>query len=313
MALKILLTSTSFIDTPGAHQTLLNSQNFEIDKLRGPVTDVDLLPIIGNYDAIICGDDELTRDVLEAGKRNKLKYISKYGVGLDRIDLNAAKDLGLPVTNCPGVNQVSVSEHAFALLLSFVKNIHLEYNITKEGGWKRHISTEIFGKKIAILGYGAIGGEMVKRAQAFGLNVAVYDKYANMDRLAGLDVEVANSIEELVKNADVITLHIPHTAETEGVIGFDLINNRLKKGAIIINTSRGKLVNLDALKQGLESGIVGGYLADVLDIEPMPPNYPLKDWPNVLITPHISSRTFESVERQGLFAVNNLLDLIGKL
>ncbi len=102
--MKVLLTSTSFQDIPGKHQELLAQQNFEITKLRGPLTDKELLPIIADFDAVICGDDEYTEDVLKIGKAGRLRYISKYGVGLDKINLNVAKALGIPVKNCPGVN-----------------------------------------------------------------------------------------------------------------------------------------------------------------------------------------------------------------
>ena len=136
--MKILLTTTSFQDTPGRHQELLYSQGFEIDKLRGPITEAELLPIIANYDAVICGDDEYTEAVIAKGVAGKLKYISKYGVGLDKIDLDAAKKYGIPVTNCPGVNQISVAEHVLALLFTFSRHIHLEYNVTQQGKWKRY-------------------------------------------------------------------------------------------------------------------------------------------------------------------------------
>lgn len=311
MNFKVLLTSTSFQDAPGAHQELLNSQGFDIDHLRGPLTEAELKPVIANYDAVICGDDEYTAEILEIGKAGKLKYISKYGVGLDKIDLIKAKELEIPVTNCPGVNQVSVAEHVYALLLCFVKNIHLEYNITRKGGWKRHVSTEIHGKTIGIVGLGAIGKEVAKRASCFGLEVIGFDKYTNPDFMkANPYIQLVASFEELAKKSDIITFHIPHTPETDAMINMNLVQNSLKKGCIVINTSRGKLVNLEALNYALDNHIIGGYLTDVLDIEPMPANYPLKDRENVLITPHIGSRTFESVQRQGLFAVKNLLDLL---
>lgn len=312
MALKVLLTSTSFMDAPGKHQDLLYSQGFDIDTMRGPLTEDELRPIVGNYEGIICGDDEYTAEILEVAKAGKLKYLCKYGVGLDRINLAKAKELGIPVTNCPSVNQNSVSEHAFALLLSFVKNVHLEYPITKAGGWKRLVSTEIYGKTMGIVGLGAIGKEMVKRARGFGLEVIAYEKFVNEDYIKENNIRLANTFEELAAESDIITLHVPHTPETEGMISEKIVKEVLKPGVIIINTARGKLVNLDALKYGLENEIIGGYLADVLDIEPMPKDYPMKDWPNVLITPHISSRTFESVQRQGTMAVQNLLDLLAK-
>jgi len=308
--MKVLLTSTSFQDTPGKHQELLNSQGFDIDILRGPLFETEIFDVVDKYDALLCGDDELTAAVLEKGKSGKLKYISKYGVGLDKIDLTKAKELGIPVSNCPGVNQVSVAEHVFALLLSFSKNIHLEYNITKAGGWKRHVNHEIFGKTIGIAGLGAIGKEVAKRGSAFGLKVVAFDPFADNVFALEHNIELMSSFEELAKVSDIITLHMPHTAQTDKIINTNLVKDTLKKGVVIINTARGKLVDVEAIRYGLENNIIGGYLADVLEVEPMPEDYPMKDWDNVLITPHIGSRTYESVERQGLFAVQNLLKMI---
>ena len=122
--MKVLLTTTSFQDTPGVHQDLLYSQNYEIDTLRGPILEAELLQIIQNYDAVICGDDEYTEAVIKKGVEGKLKYLCKYGVGLDRIDLEAAKKYNVPVTNCPGVNQISVSEHVLALLFTFERLVY---------------------------------------------------------------------------------------------------------------------------------------------------------------------------------------------
>lgn len=309
-SMKVLLTTTSFQDTPGKHQELLNKQDFEIDSLRGPLTEEQLLPIIDQYDALICGDDDLTAPVLEKGKNGRLKYISKYGVGLDRIDLVKAKELGIPVTNCPGVNQVSVAEHVFALLFSFCKNIHLEYNVTKAGGWKRYVNREIFGKTIGIVGLGAIGVEVAKRGAAFGLTVIAYDPYAKPEIAEKYGVKMQETFKDLAAQSDIITLHVPHTPQTEKLISKDLVENTLKPGVIIVNTARGKLIDIDAVKLGLEKKVIAGYLADVLDIEPMPENYAMKDWDNVLITPHIGSRTYESVERQGSAAVENLIKMI---
>lgn len=308
--MKVLLTSTSFQDTPGRHQELLNNQGFEIDVLRGPLFENEVLEIIDQYDALLCGDDELTAAVLEKGKSGKLKYISKYGVGLDKIDLIKAKELGIPVSNCPGVNQVSVAEHVFALLLSFAKNIHLEYNVTKAGGWKRYVNREIFGKTIGIAGLGAIGKEVAKRGPAFGLKVIAFDPYVDKQFAIDNNIELMSSFAAMAEMSDIITLHIPHTVQTDKIINSNLVQNNLKKGVIIVNTARGKLVDMEAIELGLRNEIIGGYLTDVLDIEPMPENYPMKDWNNVLITPHIGSRTYESVERQGLFAVQNLLKMI---
>jgi D-3-phosphoglycerate dehydrogenase len=309
--MKILLTSTSFQDTPGKHQELLYAQNFEIDTLRGPISESELLPIIGGYDAVICGDDEYTKAVLQKGFAGRLRYISKYGVGLDKIDLEAAKELGIPVTNCPGVNQTSVAEHVLALLFTFEKNIHLQYNSTQKGSWKRWVGHEISGKTIGIVGMGAIGKELAVKAKALGLKVMGYDIHLDPSFTAlHPDMVFCESLEQIFSGADIISLHIPHTQETEQIINGKTIAQMTKK-PVLVNTSRGKLIDTDAVINGLYSGKLRGYLADVLTQEPMDSNEPLRGIDNVIITPHVGSRTFQSVERQGTMAVENLLRLIG--
>jgi D-3-phosphoglycerate dehydrogenase / 2-oxoglutarate reductase len=309
--MKVLLTSTSFQDTPGSHHDLLHSRNFEIDTLRGPIMEDELLKIIDQYDAVICGDDEYTAAVLTKGKAGKLKYISKYGVGLDRIDLVTAEKLGIPVKNCPGVNQVSVSEHVLALLFTFEKNVHLQYNSTKEGSWKRWVGNEIEGRTIGIIGLGAVGKELVKKSLALGMKVIGFDLFKNEEFLASYpQMTFTDDINTIYQNADIISLHIPHTPQSEKMINEDVIKNKLKKAPIIINTSRGKLIDVDAVIAGLAEGNIRGYLTDVLVQEPMEQDEKLKGVENVIITPHVGSRTFQSVVKQGSMAVQNLFDLL---
>lgn len=311
--MKILLTSTSFQDTPGKHQELLNAQNYTVDTLRGPITEAELIPIIKNYDAVICGDDEYTEEVLTLGKQGKLKFISKYGVGLDKIDLIAARALNIPVTNCPGVNQVSVAEHVLAMLLCFEKNIHIQYQTTQQGSWKRLTGNEIFGKTIGIIGLGAIGKELAKRSNAFGLNVITFDVNKDNQFLEeNKEVTFVERIEDIYHQSDIISLHIPHNKHTEYLINHDVIFNKLKRSPIIINTSRGMLVEVDAIIEGLKTSNIKGYLTDVLITEPISLNEKLKGVDNVIITPHVGSRTYQSVERQGSMAVNNLIKLINE-
>ncbi|MDA9339653.1 phosphoglycerate dehydrogenase [Polaribacter sp.] len=309
--MKVLLTTTSFQDTPGVHQELLYSQGFEVETLRGPIFEAELLKIIQNYDAVICGDDEYTEAVIKKGVAGNLKYLCKYGVGLDRIDLDAAKKYNVPVTNCPAVNQISVSEHVLALLFTFEKNIHLQYNSVQTGRWKRWIGNEIEGKTIGIIGLGAVGKELAKKATALGMNVLGFDLYRDKAFLSKYDeVVFVDSLDRIYEHADVISLHIPHTPETEYLINKEVIFNKLKKQPILINTSRGMLVDSFALIEGLKENKIKGYLTDVLSHEPMSSQEILKGIDNVIITPHVGSRTFQSVQRQGSMAVNNLLNLM---
>lgn len=309
--MKILLTSTSFQDTPGSHHDLLYSRGYQIDKLRGPIMEEELLPIIANYDAVICGDDEYTEAVLTKGKSGNLKYLSKYGVGLDRIDLKAAEKLAIPVRNVPGVNQVSVSEHVLALLFTFEKNVHLQYNSTMEGSWQRWIGNEIQGRTIGIIGLGSVGKELVRKSLALGMKVIGFDLHKNDEFIASYpEMKFTEDINEIYKNADIISLHIPHTSKSEKMINADVIYNKFKKNPIIVNTSRGMLIDADAVINGLSTGAIRAYLTDVLAQEPMDSEEKLKGVDNVIITPHVGSRTYQSVVKQGTKSVQNLFELI---
>jgi len=310
MQTKVLVTSASFQDVPGKHRDLLYSQDFTVDALNGPVSEAEFLNVIDQYDALLCGDDDVTAAVLEKGKAGKLKYISKYGVGVDKIDLAKAKQLGIPVTITPGVNQHAVAELVFALLLSWARNIPLEHEITKAGGWSKHVGQEIYGRTFGIMGFGGIGKEVAKRAKAFGLDVLVTSAHPDVAYISEHGYTLVSGLQELAERSQIISLHVPHTPRTNEIINSDLINNHLKPGAVIINTARGKLVNAGAIKKGLQDGIITAYLTDVLDIEPTPPGYILLNTPNVIITPHIGSRTWQSVERQGLLAVNNMINML---
>lgn len=309
--MKVLLTTTSFQDTPGTHQDLLYRQGFEVDTLRGPILEAELLPIIQNYDAVICGDDEYTESVIKKGTQGKLKYLCKYGVGLDRIDLAAAKKYNVAVTNCPSVNQISVSEHVLGLLFTFERNIHLQYNSVQSGSWKRWVGSEIEGKIIGIIGLGAVGKELAKKSSALGMKVLGFDLFKDEAFLSKYDeVTFVDSLDFIFQQADVISLHLPHTPKTEHLISREVIFNKLKKKPIIINTARGMLVDSVALIEGLKEKKIKGYLTDVLSHEPMLEDELLRGVDNIIITPHVGSRTYESVQRQGTMAVNNLLNLI---
>jgi D-3-phosphoglycerate dehydrogenase len=304
--MRILLTSTSFQDTPGAHNDLLNSYDFIVDKLRGPLKEAVLLGVIDQYDGLICGDDEITRDVIELGKKNKLKIISKYGIGLDKLDVVAAKELGVPVENCPGVNKETVAEHVFALLLSFVKNIIPENAYLQNQKWVRMIGTDLFGKTIGIVGMGNVGKQVAIRAQAFGMSIIAYDKYVDKDFAKSKNIIYTNNVKEVFQKSDIISLNASLDSGTKHMINIEELGN-LKTGVIIINTARAGLVEENTVLVGIERNIIRGYLTDVLDEEPMIQNHPFLNNPSIIITPHIGSRTYDNVVRQGTMAVENLV------
>ena len=265
------------------------------------------MPIIHKYDGVICGDDEYSRSVIQAGKNGKLKVLSKYGVGLDRIDLDAAKEFNIKVTNVPGINHVSVAEHVLALLFTFSKNIHLQYNSVQKSSWKRLVGNEIQEKTIGIIGLGAVGKEVAKKSFSLGMSVIAFD--INKDDVflsKNSMIKFTNDINDIYSNSDIISLHLPHNKKTNHLINTDVIENRLKKQPIIINTARGKLVDSNAIISGLSKKLIKGYLCDVLDNEPILENEILLGVDNVIITPHIGSRTFENVQKQAIKSIENL-------
>lgn len=286
------------------HHDMLAAAGFELVCERGPLAEARLLELAGQFDAYLCGDDALTRAVI-AKSLPRLKVISKYGIGLDKIDLKAATDLKVPVLFTPGVNHTTVAEHTFALMLAAVRNLVVEANHVAAGRWTRITGNEIYGKTLAIVGLGRIGKEVASRARAFGLQVIGYGNHWDDDFARAHEIERVVAFDEVLRRADIISLHTKLTPATKGLINaqnFPLI----KKGAVIINTGRGELVDLDALVAALKSQRLLAYAADVLDQEPPPADHPLLGLPNVILTPHIGSRTHESVQRQASCAVENL-------
>ncbi len=301
---RVLLTTTSFQDTPGVHHDLLAAAGLDVVRERGPLSEERMLALAGGFDAYLCGDDALTRAVIQKSLP-RLRVISKYGIGLDRIDVKAATELGVPVLFTPGVNHTTVAEHTFALLLAAVRNLVVEANHVAHGRWTRITGTELCGKTLAIVGLGRIGREVAVRARAFGMGVVAYGHHWDGDFAREHGITRAATLDELLRRADVVTLHTKLTPETRHLINSGNIGH-LRRGAVIVNCARGELVELTALVAALKSNHLLAYAADVLDEEPPPPDHPLLGLPNVIITPHIGSRTHESVQRQASCAVENL-------
>ena len=301
---RILLTTTSFQDTPGAHHDLLASTGWEIIRARGPLNEADTLALVGDIDGYICGDDMITRKVLEKA-RPRLKVLSKYGIGVDKIDVKTCTEFGLPLLFTPGVNHTTVAEHTFLLLLALEKNFLFHTDSTRSGGWKRKTGHELLEKTIGIVGLGRIGKEVAIRARAFGMKTIGYDVYWDEKFANEHGVKRASSLDEIFAASDYLSLHTNLTPETRDMINAKNIA-KMKKGVLILNCARGEIVHTSDMVDALKSGQVGGYGTDVLDQEPPAADHPLLKLPNVVCTPHIGSRTHESVQRQATAAVENL-------
>ncbi len=302
---RILVTTTSFQDTPGDHHELLADTGWEIIKERGPLSEADTMAAVGAIDGYICGDDVITRAVLDRACP-RLKVLSKYGIGVDKIDVGAATEMGVPLLFTPGVNHTTVAEHTFLLLLAIEKHLLFHADSTRQGGWKRKTGREISGKTIGVVGMGRIGKEVAKRAKAFGMTVIGFDVYWDDSFALEHQVERVDDIHDLFPRVDYLSLHTNLTPETRELIRGETIN-LLKPDAVILNCARGEIVNTNDVAVALQSGVLRGYGTDVLDEEPPAVEHPLTKLPNCLVTPHIGSRTRESVQRQAVAAVKNLV------
>jgi D-3-phosphoglycerate dehydrogenase / 2-oxoglutarate reductase len=303
---RILLTTTSYQDTPGDHHALLASANYEIVRERGPLPESRMLELAGQFDGFLCGDDDLTRAVLEKC-RPRLKVISKYGIGLDKIDLHSCQEFGIPVLFTPGVNHTTVAEHTFCLLLAYVRNLVDSVQATREGRWKRMTGHELWQKKIGIVGLGRIGQEMIKRCRGFDMPVHAFGNYWPTAFAEQHQVTRHATLDDMLPHLQILSLHTMLTPATRHLINADRLA-RLPQGALLVNTSRGELVDTQAVLAALDAGHLGGYVADVMEQEPPPADHPLLRHPKAIITPHIGSRTFESVPRQALRATQNLIN-----
>jgi len=314
MATRILLTTTSFQDTPGKHHDVLNDSGFEIVRARGPLSESQLLDLIksggdaGGFDGLLNGDDQVTAKVIDAALP-RLKVIAKYGIGLDSIDVKHATSKKIPVLFTPGVNHTTVAEHTFGLMIAVAKHFWFHMRVVKAGQWKRQTGCELYGKTLGVIGMGRIGKEVIKRGIAFGMTCVGNDTYWDEAFAAEHNVERLLTREDLLRRADVVSLHTNLTEETRGFINKQTIP-LMKDGAILINTGRGELIVEQDVADACKSGKLTGYGTDVLATEPIKAPHVFQEIDNIIVTPHVASRTNESVERQGLRAANNLVNLL---
>jgi D-3-phosphoglycerate dehydrogenase len=311
MSVRILLTTTSFQDTPGRHHDVLDQSGFEIVRARGPLSEQQMLELVtkdGGLDGLLNGDDQITSKVIDAALP-RLRVIAKYGIGLDSIDVAYATSKKLPVLFTPGVNETTVAEHAIGLMIAVAKNFWFHMRAVKAGQWHRQTGSELFGKTLGVIGLGRIGKEVVKRASAFGMTCIGQGKYWDEEFAKHHRLERMASREDVLRRADVVSLHTNLTADTRGFINRNTLA-LMKDGAILINTGRGGLVVEQDVADACKSGKLRGYGADVLESEPMKAPHLFQDVDNILITPHVGSRTNESVQRQGLRAAHNVVNFL---
>ena len=238
----------------------------------------------------------------------RLRVIGRAGVGVDNVDVAAATAAGIVVCNAPEANVVSAAEHALALLLSLARNVSVAERSLREGGWERErfAGVELDGKTLSLLGFGRIGRLVATRARALGMHIVAYDPYVTAERMAELGVESAETIEAALSAADVVSLHLPVTEATRGLIDTTRLA-LLRPGALLVNAARGALVDEAALVAALSSGRLGGAALDVFVQEPLAADSPLRDAPNVVLTPHLAGSTHEAQDRAGVVVAEQVV------
>ncbi|HOX03271.1 MAG TPA: phosphoglycerate dehydrogenase [Candidatus Paceibacterota bacterium] len=269
----------------------------------------ELLPLVRDMSALVIrSETQVTRRVIEVCKN--LRVVGRAGVGVDNVDVEAATQNGVVVMNTPGGNTISTAELTFSMLMSLARKIPQANQSIKNGEWNRKAfqGTELNGKTLGIIGLGRIGTEVAKRAQAFGMTVLAHDPYLSPSRAKSSQVEIVD-LNHLYAQSDFITVHMPLTDETRGMINskaFEL----MKKGVRILNCARGGIVNESDLHEAIQSGQVGGAALDVYEKEPPPAEFPLRALPQVIMTPHLGASTKEAQDNVGIEVAEAIIDFL---
>lgn len=306
--MKILVTPTSLQPAKGSKALEILrefSDDLVFNELGRPLTEDELIPLLKDCDGYVAGLDFVTEKVINSCEN--LKIISRYGAGFDRVDIAAAKAKGIPVTNTPGVNAEAVGELAFSLILSVARRITYLNNSTRNGEWVRSTGMELKGKTIGIMGLGAIGKVVARCAKGFEMNVIAYDPFINEAYCKENNITVC-TFDEVVEQADVISLHLPLLDSTKHMINKDAIS-KMKPTTILINTSRGGIIDEDAAYEALKAGKLGGLGLDAFEIEP-PTGSTLFELDNVVVTPHTGAHTKEATDNMANAAIKNLIDVL---
>lgn len=283
-------------DRLGAAGVQLLEQDPQIEVVSVAGRPADLATALASAHALIVRSETQVTDEL-LGQGPGLVVVARAGIGVDNIDVDAATRRGIAVLNAPGANTVSAAEHAVALLLALLKRIPAAAQSMREGRWDRKAfaGSELRGKTLGVIGLGRIGQHVAGIARALGMSVIAHDPFLPEERAREVNVEL-RALEEVLAAADAVTLHLPLTDETAALMNHVRFQ-RMKPGAVLINTARGGLVDEPALLAALDSGHLSGAALDVFDPEPLSADSPLRRAENLILTPHLAASTSEAQDR----------------
>lgn len=305
---RIIVTARSYGKTDNRANDLLNQHGFEVVKLplEGHTLEEDLPVYLKEAVGVIAGLEPYTREMIESAKN--LRVISRYGVGYDKVDCQAARERGILVTITPGANGDSVADLAVALMLSVARNIPLMNASLKAGAPERPSGLEMCGKTVGIIGAGRIGKGVAARCSGFGMKILLYDAFYQDEAFAGSIGAHFTDLDTILTEADFISLHTDLNEGTRNMFGAEQFR-KMKNTAVIVNTARGGIIDEAALYEALCSGEIFGAGLDVTVTEPASQS-PLAGLPNCILTPHAGAATREASSRVSYMAAQNTIEAI---
>ena len=304
--IKVKSTSLDFGKTGREPIDLLIANGCEFESVQVDANSEEQgIAVVKDADVLVVGLQRITERVLDAAAR--LKVIGRCGVGLDNVDLRAAGARGIPVVYTPGANAQTVADLTLGLMLALARKITQADRMTRDHQWKRIMGNDVWGKTLGIFGLGQIGANVARRAKGFDMRVVAYDVVQNPPLAKELGVEY-RSKADIIAQADFITLHLPLNQETQGFIGEQELK-AMKKTAVLVNTSRGGIVDEQALYRGLKAGEIAGAALDVFAQEP-PGKTPLVELDNFIGSPHIGGITVEAIERIGMTVARDIVAVL---
>jgi len=305
---RLLVTPTSYARNDPRLKTDLEDLVAEViyNPAGTPLGSSEVARLLPGIDGYIAGLDTINRAALESADR--LKVIARYGTGVDNVDLEAAREKGIIVTNTPGANAASVAELALGLMLALARQIPEAAAATHEGKWPRLAGSSLEGKTVGIIGLGAIGRHLARRLEGFDCRILAHDPIADTEFARLHHIEL-HPLDEVLRQADFVSLNVPLTPETRRIVDSGFLAT-MKPGAYLVNTARGEVVDESALLEALRSGHLRGAALDAFSCEPPDPNHPLLSLPQVIATPHIGAQTDGATNNMGRMALRDCLAVL---
>lgn len=303
---KVLITTATFGKYNKKAFQILRDAGLKIVVAKQPVyNDDQLIEYLEDTVAIITGLEPITKKVIYSA--TDLKVIAKHGIGVDNIDLYAAKNKGIRVINAPGTNCEAVADLVFGLMLSLARRIPESDRLVKSGQWCKIVGKSVWGKTLGIIGLGAIGKSVARRAVGFNMKILAYDIFKDENFVKAYNIKWS-SIPEILSESDYITLHVPLTDSTRNLIGYEEFK-LMKPTAYLINTARGGVVDEEALYEALKNNKIAGAALDTFKKEP-PLNSPLLNLKNVILTPHTAGYTDQALSQTSLFTAEMVVKVL---